>query len=45
MSDRSFDQVGRVSANCPGDRGSFQGQVTPNSQKMVLDASLFNIQH
>ena len=34
-----------VFANGPGDLGSFPGQVIPKTQKMVLDASLLNIQH
>ena len=29
----------------PGDLGSIPGQVIPNTQKMVLDASLLNTQH
>ena len=37
-------QVGRVFTNDPGDRGSIQGQVIPETQKMVLDATLLNIQ-
>ena len=35
----------RVFANGPGDLGSIPGQVIPKTQKMVLDASLFNTQH
>ena len=35
----------RVFANRPGDVGSIPGQVIPKTQKMVLDASLFNTQH
>ena len=35
----------RVFTNCPGDRGSIAGQVMPKTQKMVLDATLFNSQH
>ena len=31
-----------VFANGPRDRGSIPGQVIPKTQKMVLDASLFN---
>ena len=34
-----------VFANGPGDRGSIQGRVIPKTQKMVLDAALFNTQH
>ena len=32
-------------ANSPGDRGSIPGQVIPKTKKMVVDASLLNIQH
>ena len=35
----------RVFANGPGDQGSIPGQVTPKTQKMILDASLLNTQH
>ena len=35
----------RVFANGPGDLGSITGRVIPKTQKMVLDASLFNTQH
>ena len=35
----------RVFANGPGDRGSIPGRVIPKTQKMVLDATLLNIQH
>ena len=31
--------------NGPGDKGQTPGQVIPKIQKMVLDTSLFNIQH
>ena len=34
-----------VFANGPGDEGSIPGQVIPKTQKMVLDATLLNIQH
>ena len=34
----------RVFANGPEDQGSFPGRVIPNTQKMVLDASLLNTQ-
>ena len=38
--------VGRVFTNSPGDWGSISGQVIPKTKKkMVLDATLFNIQH
>ena len=35
----------KVFANGPGDLGSIRGRVIPKTQKMVLDASLLNIQH
>ena len=35
----------RVFANGPGDLGSIPSRVIPKTQKMVLDASLLNIQH
>ena len=35
----------RVFANGLGDLGSIAGQVIPETQKMVLDASLLNTQH
>ena len=35
----------RVFANDPGDLGSIPGRVIPKTQKMVLDASLFNTQN
>ena len=35
----------RVFANGPGELGSITGRVIPKTQKMVLDASLFNTQH
>ena len=34
-----------MSANGPVDRGSIPGRVIPKTQKIVLDAALFNIQH
>ena len=37
--------MSRVFANVPGDWGSIPGQVIPNTQKMVLDTALLNIQH
>ena len=37
--------MSRVFANGPGDRGSIVGRVIPKTQKMVLDAALFNTQH
>ena len=36
---------GRVFANGAGDWGSISGRVIPKTQKMVLDAPLFNIQY
>ena len=35
----------RVFANILEDLGSIPGQVIPKTQKMVLDASLFNTHH
>ena len=35
----------RMSANSPKDRGSITGQVIPKTQKVGLDASLFNTEH
>ena len=35
----------RVFANGPGDLGSIPGRVIPKTQKMILDAILFNTQH
>ena len=35
----------RVFANDPGDLGSIPGRVIPKTQKMLLDATLFNTQH
>ena len=35
----------RVFAIGPGDLGSIRGRVIPKTQKMVLDASLFNTHH
>ena len=37
--------MGRLFANGPGDRCSIPGWVIPKTQKMVLDAALFNTQH
>ena len=34
-----------VSANGPGERGSTPGRVITKTQKMILDAALFNTQH
>ena len=35
----------RVFANGPGDRVSIPDRVIPKTKKMVLDATLLNIQH
>ena len=35
----------RVFSSDRGDLGSNPGQVIPKTQKMILDASLFNTQH
>ena len=35
----------RVFAYGPGDLSSISGRVIPKTQKMVLDAALFNTQH
>ena len=35
----------RVFANGPGDLGSILGRVIPKTQKIVLDATLFDTQH
>ena len=37
--------MSRVFANGLGDQGSIPSQVIPKTQKMVLDAKLFNTQH
>ena len=37
--------MSRVFANVPEDRGSIPGRVIPKTQKMLLDTTLFNIQH
>ncbi len=37
--------MSRVFANGPIDWGSIPGRVIPKTQKMVLDATLFNTQH
>ena len=41
---KQFGQVGRVSANDPGDLGSIPARVIPKTLKMVLYASLLNTQ-
>ena len=38
-------QMARVFANGPGDLGSIPSRVIPKTQKMALDASLFNTQY
>ena len=35
----------KVIANDPGNRASFLGRIIPKTQKLVLDASLFNTQY
>ena len=42
---RAIGRMSRVFANGLGDQGSIPGQVIPKTQKMVLDATLFNTQH
>ena len=37
--------MSRVFTNSLGDQGSVSGQVIPNTQKMLLDATLLNTQH
>ena len=37
--------MNRVFANGPGDQGSISGRVIPKTQKIVLDAALFNTQY
>ena len=37
--------MSRVFVNGLGDQGSIPGQVIPKTQKMVIDAALFNTQH
>ena len=37
--------MSKVFINGPGDRGLIPGRVIPKTQKMVLDAALFNNQH
>ena len=45
FTNRAIDQMSWVFANCLGDWGSIPGRVIPKTQKMVLDAILFNTQH
>ena len=40
-----FGLMSRVFASGPRDRGSILGQVTPKTQKTVLDAALLNTQY
>ena len=42
---RSISVIVRVVAKGPGDRGLTPGRIMPKTQKMVLDASLLNIQN
>ena len=42
---RVIGLMSRVFTNDPEDRGSIPGRVIPKTQKMVLDATLFNTQH
>ena len=37
--------MSRMFASGSGDRGSIPGRVIPKTQKMVLDAALFNTQY
>ena len=41
----AWNATNRVFANGPGDQGSIPGHVITKTQKMVLDASLFNTQN
>ena len=40
-----FGQMSRVFAIGSGDQGSIPGRVIPKTQKIVIDATLFNTQH
>ena len=42
---RAIGLMSRVFANGPGDLVSISARVIPKIQKMVLDATLLNIQH
>ena len=42
---RAIGQMGRVFANGPGVQGSIPSGVMSKTQKMVLNAALFNTQH
>ena len=37
--------MSRVFTNGPGDQGSIPGRVIPKTQKIILDATLLNMQH
>ena len=41
----SIGLMSRVFTNGLGDQGSIPGRVVPNTQKVVLDATLLNTQH
>ena len=41
----AIDQMSRVFANGPGDRGLISGRVIPKTQEMVPDATWLNTQH
>ena len=45
LSNRAIGPMSRVFANDPGDQGSIPGRVILETQKKVLDATLFNTQH
>ena len=40
-----YHPIGKVFTNGPGDQGSIPGHIIPKTLRMVLDASLLNIQH
>ena len=40
-----MQELRRVFANGPGDRGSIPGRVIPKTQKLLPDTALLNIQH
>ena len=42
---QAIDQISRVFANGPGNRGSIPCRVIPKTQKMVLDAALLSSQN
>ena len=41
----SYTLVSRVFADRPVDQGSIPGQFIPKTEKMILDAALFNTQY